>query len=67
VKIEVKCKALTKQEGLNSCWDARFWHVFFLNFNQLPVAKKTCKKRASQQTIGLSYFDTALVNILSHS
>ena len=49
-------KALSKQEGPNICWDARF-----LNFNQLPAAKKVFKKRASQQTFGPSCFDRALV------
>ena len=36
-------KALSKQEGPNICWDARFLNPFFLNFNQLPAGKKDSK------------------------
>ena len=36
-----------------------FLHVFF-NSSQLPAAKKTYKNHATQQTIGPSYFVTAL-------
>ena len=52
-------KVLSKQEGLNVCWDARFLNRF-LNFNQLPAAKKGLKNSASQQTFSPSYFDRAL-------
>ena len=52
-------KVLSKQEGLNVCWDARFLNPF-LNFNQLPAAKKGLKKQASLQTFGPSYFVRAL-------
>jgi hypothetical protein len=31
-------KALSKQEGANVCWVARFLSSFF-NFNQLPASK----------------------------
>ena len=31
-------KSLSKQEGLNFCWDARFLNLFF-NLNQLPATK----------------------------
>ena len=48
-------KALSKHEGPNVCWDARFL-IFFLNFNQLPAAKKGFKKQASLQRLGSSYF-----------
>ena len=54
-------KALTKQEGPNICWDARFWHFFFLILISCLLQKKTCKKQASQQTFGPSHFDRALV------
>ena len=52
-------KALSKQEGPNVCWDARFLNSF-LNFNQLPAAKKGFKKQASLQELGPSYFVRAL-------
>ena len=32
----------------------------FLNFIQLPAAKKACQKQAFQQAFGPSYFDRAL-------
>ena len=32
-------KAVSKQEGPKVCWDACFFNPF-LNFNQLPAAKK---------------------------
>ena len=41
-KTILKVKALSKQEGPNVCWDARF-----LNFDHLPAAKKVLKKRVS--------------------
>ena len=34
--------------------------IVFLNFNQLPAAKKGFKNGASQQTFGPFYFDRAL-------
>ena len=37
----------------------RFW-IPYLNFNQLPAAKKGFTTSASQQTFGPSYFDKAL-------
>ena len=40
-------KALTKSEGPNVCWDAPFYESFFLNFNQLPAAKKGLKNSES--------------------
>ena len=49
----------SKQEGTNVCWDSRFFNPF-LNFNQLPAAKKGFKKRAFLQTLDPSYFVRAL-------
>ena len=48
-------KALSKQEGPNICWDTHFL-IIFLNFNQLPTAKKGLKKQASLQILGPSNF-----------
>ena len=47
-------KALTKQEGPS------VFAIFFLNLNQLPIAKKDCKNRESQKTFSSSYFVMAL-------
>ena len=38
-----KLKALTKYKGPNDWWDALFLNPFFLNFDQLPAAKKETK------------------------
>ena len=57
---DILAKALTKQEGPNICWDARFRHVFFWILISCLLQKNTCKKRASHQTFGPSYFDRAL-------
>ena len=38
----------------------RFLNLF-LNFNQLPAAKKDLKNGAAQQTFGSSYFVRALI------
>ena len=48
-------KALSKQEEPNVCWDAIFFNPF-LNFNQLPAAKKGFKKRCSSTNVCLFLF-----------
>ena len=54
-------KALSKQEGPNIRWDARFFNPFFES-ESVPSEKKD-KKRASQQRVGPSYFVRALVEM----
>ena len=41
--------------------------ILFLNFDQLPAAKKGFKNGAAQQTFDPSYFDRALVDSLYFS
>jgi hypothetical protein len=55
-------KALTKHKQPNVCFDARFLHVFFSGRQLMKIQKKASKNRASQQKIGPSYFDRALVH-----
>ena len=53
-------KSLSKQEGLNFCWDARFLNLFF------KFESAACyKKPASQQTFGPFYFVRALTDPFS--
>ena len=53
-------KALSKQEGPNICWDARFLNPFFEFLISSLLEKKGFKNRASLQEFGPSYFVRAL-------
>ena len=41
--FEKLAKALSKQEGPKICWDACFWHVFFLILISCLLQTYTCK------------------------
>ena len=58
VKEKQKChlkdyKALSKQEVSNVCKDACYLNPFFLNLNQLPVAKKDFKNEHPNKCLAL--------------